>query len=311
MPRTARRDTREAGISASLCSQVGTTVGQALQEGSSSLAHTTGDRRLESETLLARATGLSRTVLLTHPESLLSQEQTETFKRWLAKRAAGHPLPYLTGTVEFYGLEFSLTSDVLIPRPETETLVDLALAHRPRTIVDVGTGSGCIAVALAAKLDQAQVFATDLSSSALRCALDNSRRHGVSDRVHLIQCDLLSALRGPVDLIVSNPPYIAKSEWESLPMSVRCHEPRIALDGGDDGLAVVHRLLQQAARLFEMREREGHPPAYRLLIEIGATMGDSSSALAHSVLPTCSSRIHTDLAGRERVLEIIPAGGQR
>jgi release factor glutamine methyltransferase len=249
--------------------------------------------------------------LLAHPEILLSQKQTGTYRRWLKKRATDYPLPYLTSTVEFYGLEFSVTPKVLIPRPETETLVDLALAHKPDTVIDVGTGSGCIAVTIAHKLKQAQVYAVDLSRSALHCARENAHRHGVSDRVHFIQGDLISALRGPVDLIVSNPPYIARSEWESLPASVRWYEPRIALDGGNDGLAVVDRLLEQAARMLESLVQVRHRTAGALLIEIGASMGDKASALARTTVPSCIANIHPDLAGRDRVLEIIPVGETR
>jgi release factor glutamine methyltransferase len=198
--------------------------------------------------------------------------------------------------VEFYGLEFTVTPDVLIPRPETETLVEQALARRPRTVVDVGTGSGCVAVALAVHLPHAWVWATDLSRAALRVAATNARRHGVADRILFIQADLLLPLRGPVDLVVSNPPYVAEEEWPALPPSVREYEPRQALDGGPGGLQVIRRLLEDAPRLLR--------PGGTLLVEIGADQGSRVTAMVCTCIPGARARIHTDLAGRDRVLEV-------
>ncbi len=271
-------------------------VGVALREGAARLRAVTDAPRLEAEVLLACATDLSRTVLLGHPEWQLAANQVETYRQWIDRRADGSPLPYLTGRVEFYGLEFAVTPDVLIPRPETETLVDLALQRRPGVVVDVGTGSGCIAVALAAHLPRVLVYATDLSAAALRVAAANVRRHGLWDRVRLVQADLLCPLRGPVDLVVSNPPYVADEERPSLPRSVRRHEPRLALDGGRDGLAVMRRLLASAPRIL----RRGGS----LLVEIGAARGEAAAALARSLLPGAQVVIHPDLAGRDRVLEV-------
>ncbi len=274
----------------------GCSVGEALVEGTSRLRPVTDTPRLEAEVLLAHSTGLSRTALLAHPERRIAPVDLSTYQGLLDRRAAGYPLPYLTGHAEFYGLDFLVTPDVLIPRPETETLVDLALAHRPRTVVDVGTGSGCIAVSLAVHLPGARLYATDLSAAALRVAAANARRHGVARRVHFVQCDLATALAGPVDLVVANPPYVAAAEWADLPRSVREHEPRIALDGGPDGLSVIRRLLNSAPRLLR--------PGGVLLIEIGAAQGEAALDLARTLWPSASSAIHTDLAGRDRVLEV-------
>jgi len=185
---------------------------------------------------------------------------------------------------------------VLIPRPETETLVDLALAHRPMTVVDVGTGCGCIAISLAVRLPRATICAIEISPAALAVAWRNVERHGVAARVHLMLGDVLTPCPGPVDLIVSNPPYVPTGECTALPVSVRNHEPRPALDGGPDGLALTRRLLAQAPAVLR--------PGGALLIEIGADQGDAASRLARTFFPQATIRVHPDLAGRDRVLEV-------
>lgn len=272
------------------------TVGQALRAGTDRLRATTDVPRLEAEVLLAHVTGLSRTALLAHPERALSPEEAQEYARLLERRATGYPLPYLTGRAEFYGLEFMVTPDVLIPRPETEVLVDRALTLRPRTVIDVGTGSGCIAVALAVHLPEARLWATDLSFAALRVARENARRHSVADRIIFLQADLLAPLTGPADLVVSNPPYVADEEWDTLPESVR-HEPYLALYGGKGGLEVIRRLLAQAPRLL----RSGGT----LLVEVGAGQGEKVLTLARTMLPSACVSVLPDLAGRDRVLEVV------
>jgi release factor glutamine methyltransferase len=252
--------------------------------------------RLEAEILLAHVLGASRVALLAHPERTLTTNQLADYRTIVRHRASNYPLPYLTGRVEFYGLEFEVTPEVLIPRPETETLVDLALARRPATIVDVGTGSGCIAVALAVHLPQTTVCAIDLSPAALAVAGRNAERHGVADRVQLMVGDVLSPRPGPADLIASNPPYISAGDCASLPVSIRDHEPRLALDGGPDGLATVQQLLAQAPAVLNARGA--------ILIEIGADQGEAASSLARTYFPQAAIRVHPDLAGRDRVLEI-------
>ncbi len=273
------------------------TVGDALLEGAALLVPVTETARLEAEVLLAHVTGLTRTVLLAHPERPLTAEERARYENLLARRRAGVPLPYLTRKMEFFGLEFVVTPEVLIPRPETEVLVERALEKAPRTVVDVGTGSGCVAVALAVRLPRARIYATDLSRAALCVAAMNARRHSVADRIHFLQADLASPLRGPVDLVVSNPPYVAEEEWSSLPASVREHEPRLALDGGPGGLRVIRRLLADAARLLG--------PGGVLLVEIGADQGPNAAALARRAFPMAYIRILPDLAGRDRILEVI------
>ncbi len=282
--------------------------------------------RLDAELLLVHVLGLSRTDLYAHPERLLLAHQLVAYQSLLDRRAQGEPLPYLTGHIEFYGLDIAVNAHVLIPRPETETLVDLALSkvkglrsilskvegprsilskvEGPRSIlskvegraslVDVGTGSGCIAIALAVHAPQARIMALDLSSGALDVARANAGRHGVADRITFFQSDLLAALPKAVDLIVANPPYIAASEWPELPCEVREHEPQLALDGGPDGLDVIGRLLEQASAHLR--------PGGVLLVESGAGQGAAAAHLARQLYPAADVAIQPDLAGRDRVL---------
>jgi release factor glutamine methyltransferase len=260
--------------------------------------------RLEAEVLFTHVTGLSRVTLLAHPDRPLpTNQQTNqqtNYQALVRRRASGYPLPYLTGHIEFYGLEFEVTPETLIPRPETETLVDLALAsHSSSThllIADVGAGCGCITVALAAHLPNATVYAIEIAPPALAVARRNVERHGLTARVRMVAGDTLTPLSGPVHLIVSNPPYVSTGDCASLPVSVRDHEPRLALDGGPDGLSVIRRLLAQAPAKLH--------PGGRLLIEIGADQGEAVTSLARTFFPRATIRVHPDLAGRDRVLEV-------
>jgi release factor glutamine methyltransferase len=280
------------------------TIGGALHRATIDLTPTTDIPRLEAEVLLAHVLGASRTVLMAHPERSLTSGQLDRYRKLVRHRVGNYPLPYLTGHVEFYGLKFEVTPDVLIPRPETETLVDLALAGQPASIVDVGTGSGCIAVALAVHLPEAIVYAIDISPAALAVARRNAERHGVAERVRLMTGDVLSPRPGPVDLIVSNPPYIPSGECASLPDSIRNHEPWLALDGGSDGLAITRRLLAQSPAVLHSPDPVEGLPGGELLIEIGADQGKAASRLARAAFPQAAVRVHPDLAGRDRVLEV-------
>jgi len=288
------------------------TVKQVVHEVATRLRAVTDAPHLEAEVLLAHVLETSRTSLLAHSEHILTPDQLANYQVLIRRRASGYPLPYLTGRVEFYGLEFGVTPEVLIPRPETETLVDLALARRPATVVDVGTGSGCIAISLAVYLPKAIIYAIEISPAALAVARRNADRHGVTGRVHLTVGNLLSPRPGPVDLIVSNPPYIPTGKCASLPVSVRDHEPKLALDGGLDGLAFVRRLLAQAPAVLrnpesacpECSRRAAGRPGGGLLIEIGADQGEAAKYLARTFFPQATVRVHPDLAGRDRVLEV-------
>lgn len=273
-------------------------VGRALQEASGHLRAVSDVPRVEAEILMTHVLGTSRSTLLTHPERPLMEDQLVSYRALVDDRTLGYPLPHLTGEVAFYGLDIEVTPEVMIPRPETETLVELALAHRPTAVIDVGTGSGCIAVALAKHLPGLAAYAIDISRPALAVARRNAERHGVDDRIQFVVGDLLDRRPAPVDLIVSNPPYVSADEWASLPSSIRHHEPRLALDGGPDGLEVIRRLLSQSQGLLE--------PGGAILIEIGANQGDDVRDIARTHFPRegATIRVHADLAGRDRVLEV-------
>lgn len=272
------------------------TIDRALHRAVVELAQITDVPRLEAEVLLTHVTGLSRTTLLAHPDRALPSAQQAAYHALISRRASGYPLPYLTSCAEFYGLEFEVTPEVLIPRPETETLVDLALARKPATVLDVGTGCGCIAVSLALHLPEATICAIDSSPAALAVAQRNVEQHGVADRVRLMVGDVLTPRPAPVDVIVSNPPYVPTGDCATLPISVRDHEPRQALDGGPDGLAVIQQLLAQAPAVLR--------PGGAMLVEIGADQREAASRLARTYFPQAKVRVHPDLARHDRVLEV-------
>jgi release factor glutamine methyltransferase len=263
------------------------------------LAQASETAGLDAQVLLARVLGRSRTWVLAHPESEISPEQAVELDEKLARLASGEPLPYVLGEWEFYGLDFEVIPGVLIPRPETELLVDEALGwlkNHPtcRLACDVGTGSGCIAVALAVNIPDLLVLASDISSASLRVAGRNVERHGLRGRVHLVQADLLPGLRGSLDLISANLPYIPTRTLEEL--QVTKWEPRSALDGGPDGLDLIRRLLEQArARVTS----DG-----LLLLEIEAGQGASAMALAQRMMPEAVASVLADLAGLDRLLKI-------
>ena len=276
------------------------TIASTLRWASSLLAGHTDRPQVEAELLLAHLLDQPRTYLYAHPEAPLTSEQAMTYASWVERRAADEPLPYITEQIEFFGLMFAVTPDVLIPRPETEILVEAALAwlevHPAATVVDVGTGSGCIAVALAVHAPTLHLFATDISRVALDVARTNAERHDVAGRITFIEGDLLTPLPEPLHLIVSNPPYIADGEWYALPVSVQ-QEPRCALLAGVDGLDVIRRLVQQA--------RPRLAPGGLMLVEIGEWQGEAAQALAQAAFSKADVSILPDLAGKDRVLKVV------
>lgn len=276
----------------------GCTSKRLLQQAAARLDAVTDTPRVEAEVLLMHVLDTSRASLLAHPERRLAAEQAARYQDLVSRRASEYPLPYITGRCEFYGLDLEVTPEVMIPRPETETVVDLALERQPSRVVDVGTGSGCIAVALATHLPEATVYGIDISPSALAVACRNAERHGVDDRVRLMVGDVLSPRPSPVELIVSNPPYVSAREWAALPKSIRHFEPRAAHYGGADGLAIIRKLLAQSRGVVE--------PGGAVLIEIGAGQGRDAVGLAQMFFPSgeAAIRLHADLAGRDRVLEV-------
>ena len=228
----------------------------------------------DAELLLRYATRRDKAYLLTHPDAELTAKQQATYEEWLSRRAKHEPVQYITGEQEFYGLTLRVTPDVLIPRPETEHLVEAALARATRDsatrIADVGAGSGAIAIALAHKLPQAQLTALDRSPAALAVALGNAQRHEVADRVRCMESDLLRAVsRERFDMIVSNPPYVPDNE--ELEPQVRDFEPHDALFAGPTGLEVYQRLIPQAWKTLR--------PQGWLLLEIGHGQLDALAVL--------------------------------
>jgi release factor glutamine methyltransferase len=257
--------------------------------------------RLDLELWLAHVLGLSRTRLLAHLDDPVTPDEEARFRAGLVRLTAGEPLPYLTGRAEFYGLEFAVTLATLIPRPETEHLVDAALARieKPGTgmaVADVGTGSGCIAIALAVHRPALRVYAIDVSPAALDVAARNAHRHRVADRIDFRSGHLLAPLAGTqVDLIVANLPYVSDREWTDLPVSVRDYEPAGALRGGPDGLDLIRELLEAAPASLR--------PGGTILLEIGAAQGADALAVARASLPAAARiNLHPDYAGRDRIL---------
>lgn len=270
-----------------------------LRWASAQLATCTDRPQVEAELLLIHVLVQPRAYLWTHPEAALTPQQAADYAACVHRRAAGEPLPYITGQIEFFGLTFGVTPDVLIPRPETETLVEAAqdwLRARPDAVaVDVGTGSGCIAVALAVHAPSLRLYATDISPAALQVARANAEQHNVAERIAFLEGDLLAPLPESVDLIVSNPPYVADDEWDVLPLSVR-QEPRTALLSGMDGLDAIRQLLVQAQTHLQS--------GGLMLVEIGERQGKAAQALAQAAFPTADVMILPDLAGKDRVLKI-------
>jgi release factor glutamine methyltransferase len=273
-----------------------TTVGEAAAAATAALQGATGTPRQDAYTLLGLALGgVRRETLLAHPERALDAATLARFEQLVSLRKQGMPLAYLIGRRAFYDREFALSTDVLIPRPETEHVVELALewasAHHPNRVIDVGTGSGVIAVTLAAHLPDARVYGTDISLAALRVARHNSA--GLTN-LYLAQSDLLTAFSGPFEVICANLPYIANAELDLL--EVAKFEPLVALDGGADGLLLIRLLLAQAPR------RLAQPGL--LLLEHGADQGAAVAALAAQSFPDASIRVVKDLAGLDRVTRI-------
>jgi release factor glutamine methyltransferase len=272
---------------------------------------------LASELLLMHALGRDRTWLYAHPEEVIPDSEARLFTSLLARRAAGEPTQHLTGKQEFWGLEFEVTPDVLIPRPETEHVIEVALDRlavreirtgRRQTftgeglqIADIGTGSGCIAVALAKELPGATIYATDISSAALAVAGRNATRHSVSDRIHFLESSLLgeaSQLSLLFDLIVSNPPYIGRREAATLMREVRDHEPETALYGGEEGYELYAGLIAQSAT---------HLKASGILVlELGHNSLPAVQPLLDAPLWT-SVGATNDLAGTPRVIAAVRA----
>lgn len=261
---------------------------------------------LAAELLLMHVIGRDRAWLYAHPEAPLDAEDTRRYFELVTQRAADTPTQYLTGKQEFWGLEFEVTPAVLIPRPETEHVIEVAVerlgkgrANASLRVADIGTGSGCIAVVLAHEFPRAEIFATDISAGALAVAARNAARHNVAKRVHFFECNLLDAFAnecGTFDMIVSNPPYVARDEEAQLQREVREHEPHAALFCGATGTEIYAPLITQAAELL----RSGG----LLVIEIGYGALDRVRSLFDASPAWSDVHVADDLAGIPRVLSM-------
>jgi release factor glutamine methyltransferase len=280
-------------------------AGEALRRGAGGLRMAgIEDPEIEAEVLLRHALGLSRAHLFLRLQDPLTDDDERRYRALLARRTAHVPTAYITGCREFYGLELAVGPGVLIPRPETEHVVEECLrvgkemlTRRSRvTLVDVGTGSGAIALAVARHLPALRVLATDCSPAALAQADLNAKRLRLAGRVTFLAGDLLEGVHEPVDIIAANLPYIPTQVIPTLAPEVREHEPRAALDGGDDGLRVIVRLLGQAPR--HLRDGGG------IILEIGHDQAEPLRYLVGEVLPGACVTFARDLAGIERVATI-------
>lgn len=264
---------------------------------------------LERQVLLAHVTGKSRAWVLAHPEAPLTPEQQAAFEFAARQFQAGVPLPYILGHWEFFGLDFEVSPDVLIPRPETELLIETALCwarthpplHSGYRFIDIGTGSGIIPVTLAVHLPAAHFLATDISPTALMVARKNAHKHGVAERIRFEQADLLDNLTiesshpPTFDILTANLPYIPTETLRALEIYGR--EPALALDGGADGLQLIRRLLAQIA--------ERRFPVRMILLEIEYRQGAAIAALAQQHFPAAEIQIKKDLAGHDRLAVIL------
>jgi release factor glutamine methyltransferase len=279
---------------------------------------------LDARVLFSHILGKPKTWLLAHPETQPTPQQAATLEAAAQRIENGEPLPYVLGNWEFYGLDFYVSPDVLIPRPETELLIDLALAQAATRaklepglrLIDIGTGPGIIPITLATRLPKAEIHATDISPAALAIARKNAKKHGVEGRIKFYEADLFEARKSkidtrksnteyrlpnsddpisPFDLITSNPPYIPTSTLRELPIYGR--EPTLALDGGPDGLEIIQRLLGQSKRHLA--------PGGTLLLEFEYRQGAQVTALARENFPDADIHIHKDLAGHDRLLAVV------
>lgn len=263
--------------------------------------------RLEAEILLAYSLKLKRIELYTNHKRVLNEKELADFKKLIQRRKQGEPIAYITGTQPFMSLEFFVDRSVLIPRPETEKLVEVAIDHISHitphishlTISDIGTGSGAIAISLAKYLPEIKVIGIDTSPDAINIAQKNAEHHKVTDRCEFEIGDLLEPLKEKIDLIVSNPPYIPTKVIETLETDVKDWEPIQALDGGVDGLDYIRKLINQAPDYMNSNGR--------LLIEIGFDQGEKVKSLAENSGKYKEIGIIKDLNGKERIIKAVLA----
>jgi release factor glutamine methyltransferase len=276
----------------------GRTVGTTLDDLIIRLEKNSDSPGLDAREILARVMDRPGSWVMAHPEAPLTPKHAAAVETLVTGLEKGEPLPYVLGRWEFFGLEFEVTPDVLIPRPETELLVEHAIgwlqAHPDfRSVADVGTGSGCIGIALAVNIPDLQVMGSDISPAALKMAQHNAVKNGVGQRMEFVHCDLFPP-ETEYDLIIANLPYIPTKTLHKLP--IYGHEPTMALDGGPDGLQLIRGLLTAAPdRLV---------PGGMLLLELEASEGAAALSLAYDGFAEAEIHLHKDLAGRDRILEV-------
>jgi len=273
------------------------TISQALIQVADVLfANDIEDPSLESELLLRHTLNINRVQLYLNSEHEINHEQYRKFWHLVRRRLNNEPTAYIVGHREFYGLDFIVDSSVLIPRPESELLVDkvleLARNHPISTVADIGTGCGAIAISLALNLPQSKIYATDISAPALKVASSNCRKHGVLDRVCLLKGDLLDPLPEPVDLIVANLPYVRESELALV--NTLDFEPFEALNGGPDGLEKIRRFCSPVAEKLR--------PGGYLLLEFGQGQAEPLIAYLGNIFPSAGIELLPDLSGKERAV---------
>ena len=281
-------------------------LSEALQSATQTLLKARiADAFIEAELLLGHVLRMSKTQLHTKPEMGLSSAETEHLGHLVQRRLNHEPSAYILGHCQFYGIDLYVDYHTLIPRPETELLVEKAveLAHhishpeRQITIADIGTGCGAIAISLALALPQAKIYATDISASALQVAEINCRRHAVTGQVEFLQGNLLEPLPQPVDMIVANLPYIRTCEFEALSPEIINFEPPIALAGGKNGLDKIRQMLEQMPGKLDY--------GACFLLEIGQGQGEIATSVVNSYFSQASIELISDLCGIDRVVKVI------
>ncbi len=282
-----------------------TTIGRALHSATERLrAPSPSTASLDAQVILASVLGVDRSWLFAHYDYELNESEAEAYTDLIVRRIVGEPVAYLIGRKEFYGLDLAVDQRVLIPRPETELLVDEVLRfmelYGPRAvrIADIGTGSGAIALALATNSPHAVLYATDLSEEALSVARRNVEQHDSNNQVRLLQGDLLEPLYEQVEIIVANLPYINRHDYATLEPTVRDFEPKLALEAGDDGLEAIRRLLKNAPRYLR--------PNGMIFLEIAHDQGEAVLRLISELIPQAEDvDLRQDLAGLDRIITVI------